>query len=364
VAKAEPAVLVRVLLGERSSLTLSFSGGHHGDLDGVPFATSLPLQWPLSARDGRLLVDGSEVGEALTLGTSEGASFDGVAYDGALRLVAQGDRLLVVNVLDLERYLRGVVPAEMQGSWPLEALKAQAVAARTYTLERLTPERPYDICATTDCQVYRGRALEHPAANEAIRATDGLVLTYGGVLARTYYHSDAGGHTASAFEVWGESLPYLPGVPDVPNSSPHGSWSARIDVGLASVLLERAGVGIGTLQRLVVLETSGSGRVVAAELIGSGGRVRLDGSRLRTQLRSWGLRSTRFSMTGDLSVRGQGWGHGVGMSQYGALAQAQAGRSFAEILDSYYPGTVMESFAEVRARQPELAGPAAAASVD
>ena len=69
-------------------------------------------------------------------------------------------------------------------------------------------------------------------------------------------------------------------------------------------------------------------------------------------------------MTGDLSVRGQGWGHGVGMSQYGALAQAQAGRSFAEILDSYYPGTVMESFAEVRARQPELAGPAAAASVD
>jgi len=122
-----------------------------------------------------------------------------------------------------------------------------------------------------------------------------------------------------------------------------------------SAWLATIGVNIGLLESLRVLETSTSGRVVRAELIGSRGRVVLDGARLRTQLRGWGLRSTRFVMTGALSVRGQGWGHGVGMSQYGALALAEGGRDYRAILANYYPGTVIEPLAALLEREAVVA---------
>jgi stage II sporulation protein D len=341
-AAVHAQTLVRVLLADAPAALVTFAGPHRGSLDGHAFATAHGLEWPVTAVEDRLSIDGRDVGETLDLASDDGVVWNGRAYRGALRLTARAGSVRIVNVLDLESYLRGVVPAEMQASWPIEALKAQAVAARTYTLHHLDGRRDYDVCATVDCQVYRGSDAEHPATDGAIAATAGEVLIYDGVFARTFYHADSGGVIASSAEVWGADLPYLQAFQDVASSGPHSVWTARLDPRAMAAQLATVGVQVGTPQRLRVLETSVSGRVVRAEVSGPGGSAVLDGATLRMQLRSWGLKSTRFVMTGDLTMRGQGWGHGVGMSQYGARALAVAGYGYAQILGFYYPDTLLQ----------------------
>lgn len=348
-AHAQP--LVRVLLAEGlSEARVAFAGPHRGEVDGRPFATPFPLTWPVAAVGGRLAIDGREVGHTLELVGDDGVVWDGRRYRGALRLVADGDRVRVLNVVDLESYLRGVVPAEMMPSWPREALRAQAVAARTYTLAYLDPEGAYDVCATDECQVYRGRDAEHPATDAAVADTAGQVLTYGGAFARTYYHADSGGVIASAAEVWGGEIAYLQAFRDVDADTPHRAWTTRLDGGRLGADLRALGRGVGTVQRITVVATSASGRVVRAEFVGSGGRTVLEGAALRLTLRSAGLKSMRFAMAGDLTARGEGWGHGVGMSQYGARALALQGHGYAQILGFYYPDTVLQRVATQAAR--------------
>ena len=342
VAHAQAQALVRVLLADAPAAIVRFDGPHRGALDGRPFEAPLALDWPVIAHGDRLWVDGRDAGHQLDLTSDAGFAWNGRRYRGTLRLIADAGLVRIVNVLDIEAYLRGVVPAEMQASWPAEALKAQAVAARTYTLLHLDAGGDYDVCATIDCQVYRGREVEHPASDAAITATAGEVLTYGGVFARTYYHADSGGVIASSAEVWGSEIPYLQAFQDVASDGPHATWSARLDPRGIAAHLAAIGVRVGTPQRVIVRETSSSGRVVRAEVVGSGGRAVLDGVTLRTQLRAWGLKSTRFVMTGDLTLRGEGWGHGVGMSQYGARALALAGYGYAQILGFYYPETRLQ----------------------
>ncbi|MFN2322411.1 MAG: SpoIID/LytB domain-containing protein [Trueperaceae bacterium] len=340
-AQAQP--LVRVLLGdELAQAQVAFAGPHVGAIDGRSFATPFALTWPVAAAAGELTVDGHPVGRVLELSSDEGVVWNGRRYRGSLRVLADGERVRVVNVVALEAYLRGVVPAEMVPTWPGEALRAQAVAARTYTLAHLDPDAAYDVCATDQCQVYRGRGAEHPATDAAVADTAGLVLTYAGAFASTYYHSDSGGVIASSAEVWGRDLPYLQAFQDVASDGPHGTWTARLTPERVAGTLRAVGHEVGLVGRMSVLATSASGRVLRAEFIGSSGRTVLEGLALRTALREWGLKSTRFTMTGDLSVRGEGWGHGVGMSQYGARELAVQGYGFAQILGFYYPHTTLQ----------------------
>ncbi|QRN79985.1 MAG: SpoIID/LytB domain-containing protein [Nocardiopsis sp. BM-2018] len=350
VASAQP--LVRVLLDERVGVAqVRFDGAHRGAIDGRPFATPFALAWTVSAQDGRLFVDARAVGRQLDLSSDAGSvTWDGRSYRGSLRLLARGDALLVINVVELEAYLRGVVPAEMQASWPLEALRAQAVAARTYTMVNLDGNAPFDVCATSDCQVYRGMGIEHPRTDQAIADTAGQVLTFGGAFARTYYHADSGGVIASAAEVWGMSLPYLSAFRDVASDGPHARWDARLDPTTVAAHLAAAGHHVGAVQRVRIVAYSESGRVSGMEVVGSAGRVTVHGLAARLQARAWGLKSTRFEMTGDLSVRGWGWGHGVGMSQYGARALALSGYAYGQILAFYYPDTHLQRLTTVAAR--------------
>jgi stage II sporulation protein D len=340
-AQAQP--LVRVLLADGvDSVDVVFDGPHRGAIDDASFETPFALAWPVLARDGRLLVDGQDVGQTLDLTSDDGVSWSGRRYRGTLRLLAEGQGLRVLNVLDLESYLRGVVPAEMQANWPREALRAQSVAARTYTVIHLDPARVYDVCATDECQVYRGRDAERPTTDAALIDTQGQVLTYRGDYARTYYHSDSGGVIASAAEVWGGEIAYLQAFQDVESVGPHRVWTARLDPARVAASLHALGLGVGAVVRLGVLSTSASGRVIGVEVVGREGRSVLDGATLRSALRGWGLKSTRFTMTGDLSVRGEGWGHGVGMSQYGARALAEQGYDYTQILGFYYPETRLQ----------------------
>ena len=263
---------MRVLLAETSRGVVHVDGPHRGFLDGgAAFDAVFGLVWPFQARDGELVIDGAAVGRSLALEAADGFTFDGGRFRGSVELLARGNRVAVVNVLPLDEYLRGVVPAEMHASWPMEALKAQAIAARTYTLASLDARRDWDICATIDCQVYRGRDAENPRADRAIADTRGLVLTFGGGFARTYYHADSGGTVASSFEVWGTRAPYLVAIRDVPATSPHRSWRIRIDADAVARSATAAGTNVGNVTRVRVLATSESGRVTSVEVVGTAG---------------------------------------------------------------------------------------------
>lgn len=342
---------VRVLLAVEplatgEQLVVSAAGPHSGYVDGIRrFSTPAALAWPVSLADGVLLVDGREVGQTLLLKMDSGLlEFGGRRYRGALRLAVSGGRIEVVNVLDIESYLRGVVPSEMAASWPLEALKAQAVAARSYTLTSLDAGARYDLCATDECQVYKGVAAEHPRADAAIAATAGVVVSYDGVTARTYYHADSGGVVASSAEVWGSWSPYLLARTDAQANTPHRAWQVKLDGQAIGRSLAAAGYDLGTVTSMRVVALSESGRVSELEVVGSRGQRVLSGSQLTNQARGWGLKSMSFRVQGGLSVSGNGWGHGVGMSQYGARALANAGYDFGQILAFYYADTGLTRF--------------------
>ena len=347
---AQAEVSVRVLLAELSGpVTVAMSGSHRGYQNGVQtFETQSGISWPLSASGNQVIIDGQAVGRSFGVEPTDGTfvSWDGRAYRGKLRFVASGNKLEIINVVGLEAYLRGVVPAEMQASWELEALKAQAVAARTYTVTSLKPYSDYDICATTECQKYRGVEIEHSRSDQAIAETAGQVLTYGGQFARTYYHSDSGGVLASSAEVWNRARPYLVAHTDVEISSPYRRWEQIIDAGEVAASLEERSKGVGEVLALRILSYSESGRVTSLEVTGSAGSTVLSGTNLTKLLREWGLKSTRFAMAGSLVARGDGWGHGVGMSQYGAKSLAQSGYGYAQILGFYYPGTALQRLAQ------------------
>jgi len=154
-------------------------------------------------------------------------TYDGREYHGTLVLYRRGGGVSVVNGLSLDTYLRGVVPSESPSHWPLAALEAQAVAARSYAVAQLKPSSWYDLVPTTADQVYGGVAAERPRSDRAVYATLGQVLMWDGQVARTYYSSSSGGRTESVQDAWPGSapIPYLRSVPDPYDSySPHHNW--------------------------------------------------------------------------------------------------------------------------------------------
>ncbi|HKI57298.1 MAG TPA: SpoIID/LytB domain-containing protein [Trueperaceae bacterium] len=340
-AAASRGATVRVLLAVVPSATVTAEGPHDGSTgDGHSFSSAAGLAWPVTLDGGQLLVDGDAVGARFTL-TGQGAplAFQGHRYRGSLTLRATPGGIEVVNALAVESYLRGVVPAEMSASWPMAALEAQAVAARSYALSLAGSHADYDLCASVSCQVYRGMDAENPRSDAAVRSTAGIVVTYHGAVARTYYHADSGGVTASSSEVWGTPVPYLVALPDAAPGARVDRWRVRIEPSLARAGLSRLGLSVGTVQSLRVLERSPSGRVDALEVRGSAGSVSLSHAQLTALAGLWGLKSMRFSLTGPLTLLGEGWGHGVGMSQDGARALAEEGYDYTQILGYYYPNT-------------------------
>ncbi|MCB0894881.1 MAG: SpoIID/LytB domain-containing protein [Nocardioides sp.] len=224
-------------------------------------------------------------GDPVTLVTPTGER----AYRGRLRTaVTSGGERVTVNDLALDNYLKGVVPLEIPASWHADAVRAQAVAARTYAAyERRHPlSSAYQICDTGSCQVYGGYDAEYPASNRAVDDTAHQVLTSGGEPAFTQFGSSSGGWTAAG------SVPYLPAQEDPYDGwsgNPVHSWSVKLTDGS----LERAWPAVGDLRRITVVQRDGhgdwGGRVVSITLRGTGGRVSVSGDTFRSVL---GLRST------------------------------------------------------------------------
>jgi SpoIID/LytB domain protein len=201
-----------------------------------------------------------------------------------------------VNMVNLEHYLYGVVPSEMPYTWLPEALKAQAVAARSYALAT-RKTGAFDLYSDTRSQVYLGIDHEKPATNAAVDATAGKVVLYEGEVAKTFFFSTSGGRTASAEDVWGEAVPYLVSVPDPYDSiSPHHDWGPFPYTGAKLAKLLKMPGSVVDLQP----EVNSSGRIKALTAVGTKSTASIKGTDLRKRL---GLRSTWFSV-GVLALTG------------------------------------------------------------
>ncbi len=268
-------------------------------------------------------------------------------------VLVEGSRIMV---MELEEYVRGVVLAEMPASFEMEALKAQAVVARTYALKRLQEgDRHSDVAICADpgcCQAYltdeaylddRGTQGDIDRIKMAVEQTQGQVLTYEGKLAEATYFSCSGGYTEDAQAVWGTDIPYLQAVP-----SP-GEEQADIylkEVHFTKAELEKClGRTLqGTPESWLGKVTYTPGGGVDAMLFAG---MRYTGVELRKLLN---LSSTAFTMTAEkdgITVKTLGRGHRVGMSQYGADAMAVAGKDYEEILLYYYQGTAIDKWADL-----------------
>ncbi len=290
-------------------------------------------------------------------------------YRGTALIVPRDSgRVSAVNVVDLEGYLLGVVPSEIP-SLALEAVKAQAVAARTYAVGNMGSRSTlgFDFYATVADQVYGGVAREDTMAARAVRETRGEIVTYGGAPILAYYHSTCGGHTAAIDEVWDRPpQPYLRSVSDArPDGSGyycdissrfdwHEEWTGaalqRIVGKMLAQFFRVPAAQLGAIQRLSVEERTTSGRVAVLGIDAGGRHYRIHGDSIRWILRPEEgriLNSILFDLRQErsdggvrrLSVDGHGWGHGIGMCQMGAIGRAKAGQDYHEILRAYYTGT-------------------------
>ncbi len=311
--------------------------------------------------------------------------------------------LIPVVVLDREQYLRGVVPKEMSPSVPLEALKAQAVAARTFSIRQMNrfDSDGYDICDTPDCQVYGGLAAHHKNTDIAIESTAGLCVAYRNFPANTFYHANSGGYVENSEDIFASPLAYITADKDPYSGVNPQNWTATFTLSELTQKLTARGYNIGSVKQLKVSEKLPSGRIVGLTIIGDRGQTTLQREKIRAVLGYAKVKSLLFTIettegarldaktyyvaskddvkkaapkvsyavagddkvstialdnvyiTGgaapvkrdndtiaeDFVLRGRGWGHGLGMSQVGAIEMAKQNFDFRDILKFYYKHT-------------------------
>ncbi|WP_408954833.1 SpoIID/LytB domain-containing protein [Natroniella sp. ANB-PHB2] len=290
---------------------------------------------------------------------------NGRKYRGDIEVLNTTDGLIVINHVKMSDYLASVVGSEVISSWPTEVLKAQAIVARTYALRNLNKyqSRGYNLSNTVKCQVYRGVSAETERIIKAVAETKGQVLTYNDQLISAVYHSTAGGKTANASTVWNGNSPYLQSVTSNDDLSPHYNWQKEYTKTEIEELLRANGLEISKLKGISLKGVGPSGRAKEVKIHAKNGEYIINGSHFRFWL---GLKSTNFSIIGENIMRfnglddrfdftynwfnqeynltpqkrylfrGYGWGHGVGMSQWGAYQMALAGANYREILKHYY----------------------------
>jgi stage II sporulation protein D len=271
-----------------------------------------------------------------------------IPVSGLVHVVRKGKGFLVINQVDLEEYVKGVVPGEVNSSWHPEMLKAQAVAARTYALyqQMLSAARDYDVVATVQDQVYKGKDGVDTAVLRAVDETRGLVLTYQQAPIYAAFSSTAAGLTEDAVNVWSKEYPYLKGV-ECPFDleSPFYQWKASFRVDKLEQNLRQQGYVVGTISSIEPLAFSRGGRVAKLRILHSEGELILRGEDLRKAVGYSIVLSTQFTIDSvgrEVVLSGYGAGHAVGMCQWGAKELAELGYSFSTILSYYYPGTELQ----------------------
>ena len=295
------------------------------------------------------------------------ASLNKACYEGEFVLTASGNKINAINVIDIEKYLRGVVPYEIGrlDESKFEALKAQAVAARTYAYKHFGSRKAqgFDVYADTRDQVYKGIHSASDVTDKAVRETEGVVMTYNGEFITAYYHSTCGGETEGV-ATWGRpNHPYLQNKPDMrPDGTPwcresnYTEWTREFDESELRDLFQinakeaKANVpSFSSIHAMNILDTLKSGRIHTLEITTNNGKFTAKADKIRWLFKRGGtiLPSSFFRIhrNGDQWIlKGKGFGHGVGLCQMGARARAQAGQSYIQILTHYYPGITLEKF--------------------
>lgn len=325
-------------------------------------------------------------------------------YRGGVEFIPDSSsKLTVINFVGINDYIASVVGIEMSPSWPLEALKAQAVCARSYFISVWDKHSSlgFNVCNLQDCQTYLGISSEDDITIRAAMETKDQILTYNGKIASTLYSSSNGGSSAYSKYVWGNDIPYLQAVLDIyenPNETSYSPWSVTLTNSEIESKLASAGINIGDVYDMKVTGADEYGRTYKVTIYGSNGTYDLVNDRTRS---FFGLRSQKYTISssntpsalvyasgnsgskelssfsaigsggistsgtsiyvmgssgtksyssssnqsiaaGTYVLEGAGWGHGIGMSQWGAKAMADKGFSYDEILDFYYNGTTLE----------------------
>ena len=275
---------------------------------------------------------------------------NGREYPATLEIVRYGDGLAIVNELRLEDYIVGVLRAETSEKWPDEALRAQAIVARTYAayLRASSGARPYHIVATTTHQVYASHVPASSPIWDAVRDTAGQVLLLDGELFPAFYHSASGGYTEDPRTVFAaRNMPALKAIrDDFSAAAPHYYWTLDLKLSDLAGILKRNGFDVGTVTAIEVTERTQSLRVASLSVHGTRSVARLRGNDFRRMVGYETIKSTLFAVALDGSVArfsGRGYGHGVGMSQWGAKGMAEQGYKADKILEYYYPGTTLGS---------------------
>ena len=304
---------------------------------------------------GLLLAGAIQAGGTIVVSPAAGfpISVDGAAYRGAVIVQANPDASLdVINVVDLERYLYGVVGSEMDPSWPQPALQAQAIVARTYALAHLGTREwlGYDLLAGEQDQAYKGMQAEASSVTAAVNATRGTILVYGADVVHAYYSSCDGGYTSSG-DALGDPQPYLVAVSDpYCKHSPDDYWSADVPLDdFSSAFAARYG-DIGPVVAVHAGEADSSGRLATVTVLGTLDSKTIPATAFRELAGNHLVRSTRISSIAvvgvAIRVSGFGFGHGVGMSQWGARGMAEEGKSAQDILRFYYRGAEFAQIAD------------------
>lgn len=328
--------------------------------------------------------------ENIYLSSSEDSTkLENKSYRGKFNFYIKGSRIHAINELGMQYYLYGVVPKEMVSSWELEALKAQAVVAKNYTITNYNKHRSdgFNVCSTTHCQVYGGYDAEQEKTNRSVDQTEGIFMSYDSKPAEGYFHASSGGRTESIGNMWNYSLDYMVGVDD-PYSlgSPYDNWQVSFTAEEIKKALLNKSVDIGNVIGVKVIQTSENGRVMELGILGTKGMHVLKKDNIRSTLGSSKLKNTYFSLNSSKNFKktysssnnsvdvqsknlkykfedlddfmnnkfsredndfiasdvymfyGKGNGHGIGLSQYGANGMAKKGFDFEDILKYYFKG--------------------------
>jgi len=412
-------------IGERAAVPVLVSNANWSVYVG-PFSTFSDAEWAASQLGGTAIPPNpariaiTDSGTPVVLfdnvwGTAQFADPSGITaidsgrYRGVIEPFIRNGIFTAVNIINIEDYLLSVVPSEMPAVWHIEALKAQAVAARTYALTRLyiRLEDGFNLCDTVQTQVYRGVEVEHENSTRAVQETRGIMAFHNGYLINAVYFSSSGGHTENSENVWTNSVPYLRGVREIFETE-YMQWSRSFTLQQLTHFMAQNGHNIGTVTAVRYRHAPASNRVIELTFVGTNGSVTYNNDAIRRAFRhsaDGNLQSTNFIINNiqtanvappvpviqgyvqdgyinvvdvngvtrrvavsDISsifggnalikqytvppavpapvqttvtspsivINGRGWGHGAGMSQFGARGMAEAGFTFRQILQHYY----------------------------
>lgn len=268
---------------------------------------------------------------------------NGLRYRGEIRILQQdNNKFSVIEEVDLEGFIAGVLGSEMPQTWNEDALRAQAVTARTYAMYKKKVRRDEIYHLEMIELAYRGMAGETPRLNKIIRETKGVVMIYNWNIFPAYFHSTCGGHTEDIHHVFGkDSIPPLTGVVcNYCNDSKHSSWSKDISKSDIEKKLREANIYVSNISAVKTVNPGAGNHGSRVEIASPGGNKEMNANNFRLLVGPNILLSTAFNSRSNgkcITFSGRGWGHGVGLCQYGAQAMAEKGSTWIAILKYYYP---------------------------